>query len=369
MKESENENARQQDSNTQKKEEDAEKTQLEDEQRPGETEEARLTRESGEEEVFDYFESFEMCNDRFAQILRLTTQLIVNFFDLKTDGERGLCFSVQGVSSVPNLRSSKMMPEIIERESGFRVVSVDPSFCAVNLKEEEERLAREEEMRKEKERQNEQNAKAAPGAAAIDVETEGIAEKAHHFRCLCGIDVVSWILGFLILVFNRVIGLACFRNLSSGTDPTGALSIIAENGDDDDDATATATVDLELRKATRTAKTIATAEELLSTDDYEPAESEPWTTLPVQGVNDLEHTKGSNASPDVEAIAAAASVDDPALDTFELTQEVLDNGLKPEKHDIAIKLWRASIKGPGADEDAEGWSHVSDDGLGDDWSD
>ncbi|KLP19935.1 Uncharacterized protein LW94_6552 [Fusarium fujikuroi] len=263
-----------------------------------------------------------MCNDRFAQILRLATQLTGDFFNLTTDGEGGLWFSVPGVSSVPKLRSSKTMPEIIERDSGLRVAFVDPSFYAVKLKE-------------EKERQNEENAEAAPGAAAVDAETEGNAEEAHDFRCPCVVDVVNWVLGFFMLVFNRVIGLTRFRNLGSGTEPTGALSIIAENGDDDD---ATSTVDLELRKAIRTAKTIAAAEELLSTDDYEPAESEAWTTLPSQGVSDLEHTKGSNAGPDVEVVAAAASVGDPALDTRELTQEVLDNGLKPEKRGIAIKL-------------------------------
>ncbi|KAG4257598.1 hypothetical protein FPRO03_13860 [Fusarium proliferatum] len=263
-----------------------------------------------------------MCNGRFVQILPVATQLIGDFFDLKTDEKRRIWFSVPGVSSVPKLRSSKTMPEIIERDSGLRVVFVDPSFYAVKLKE-------------EKERQNEENAEAAPGAAAVDAETEGNAEEAHDFRCPCVVDVVNWVLGFFMLVFNRVIGLTRFRNLGSGTEPTGALSIIAENGDDDD---ATSTVDLGLRKAIRTAKTIAAAEELLSTDDYEPAESEAWTTLPSQGVSDLEHTKGSNAGPDVEVVAAAASVGDPALDTRELTQEVLDNGLKPEKRGIAIKL-------------------------------
>ncbi|KAF5978432.1 hypothetical protein FCOIX_5945 [Fusarium coicis] len=175
-----------------------------------------------------------MCNHRYFQILHVATQLKDDFFDLDTDGERSLWFSVPGVSSVPKLRSSKMMPEIIERESGFRVVFVDPSFYAVKLKEEEERLAREEEMRKEEERQNEENAEAAPGAAAVDTETEGNAEKAHNFRCPFGFDVVNWVRGFLMLVFNPVIGLARFRNLGSGTDPTGALSIIAENGDDYD---------------------------------------------------------------------------------------------------------------------------------------
>ncbi|ENH75333.1 hypothetical protein FOC1_g10000814 [Fusarium oxysporum f. sp. cubense race 1] len=352
MKESENKNARQQDSDTQTKEEDAEKTQLEDEQKRGEAEEARLAQEAGEEEirrqeglrrdpplfpngwlkqskysfdeiqVFDYVESLEMCNDRFVQILRLATQLIGDFFDLKTDEERRPWFSVPGVSSVPKLEPSKMMPDIIERDSGFRVVFVDPSFHAVELKEEEERLARTEEMRKEKERQNEEkSAEAAPGAAAVvDEKTEGNAEEAHGFRCPCGVDVVDRPLGLLRLLFNRVSGLARFGDLVSCTDPTGALSIIAENGDDDD---ATSAFDLELRKATRTAKTITAAEELSSTDDSEPAESKAWTTLPVQGVNDMQHTKGSDA-----------------------------------------------VKGPGAgedeDEDEEGWSHVSDDSLGND---
>ncbi|EXA28489.1 hypothetical protein FOVG_19911 [Fusarium oxysporum f. sp. pisi HDV247] len=148
---------------------------------------------------------------------------------------------------------------------------------------------------------------------------------------------------------------------------TGALSIIAENGDDDD---ATLAFDLELRKTTRTAKAITAAEELLSTDDYEPVESEAWTTLPVQGVNDLQHTKGSDAGPDADP--DAASVDDQTSATVELTQEVLDNVPKPEKCSIAIKRWSASVKGPGADEDEdededeEGWSHVSDDRLRDD---
>ncbi|KAK2122097.1 hypothetical protein NOF04DRAFT_1418333 [Fusarium oxysporum II5] len=399
MKESENKNARQQDSDTQTKEEDAEKTQLEDEQKRGEAEEARLAQEAGEEEirrqeglrrdpplfpngwlkqskysfdeiqVFDYVESLEMCNDRFVQILRLATQLIGDFFDLKTDEERRPWFSVPGVSSVPKLEPSKMMPDIIERDSGFRVVFVDPSFHAVELKEEEERLARTEEMRKEKERQNEEkSAEAAPGAAAVvDEKTEGNAEEAHGFRCPCGVDVVDRPLGLLRLLFNRVSGLARFGDLVSCTDPTGALSIIAENGDDDD---ATSAFDLELRKATRTAKTITAAEELSSTDDSEPAESKAWTTLPVQGVNDMQHTKGSDAGPDADADAAAASVDDQASATFELTQEVLDDVPKPEKRSIPIKRWRPSVKGPGAgedeDEDEEGWSHVSDDSLGND---
>ncbi|KAJ0127799.1 hypothetical protein HZ326_29095 [Fusarium oxysporum f. sp. albedinis] len=393
MKESENKNTRQQDSDTQTKEKDAEKTQLEDEQKPGEAEEARLDQEAGEEEVrreeelrrdqplfpngwlkqskysfdeiqvFDHVESLEMCNDRSVQILRLATQLIGDFFYLKTDEERRPWFSVSGVSSVPKLGPSKMMPEIIERDSGFRVVFVDPSFHAVELKEEEESLARAEEMRKEKERRNEEkNAEAAPGAAAVvDAETEGNAEEAHDFRCPCGVDVVNWSLGLLRLLFNRVSGLARVGNLGSCTDPTGALSIIAENGDDDD---ATSAFDLELRKTTRTAKTITAAEELSSTDDSEPAESEAWTTLPVQGVNDLQHTKGSDAGPDADA--AAASVDDQASATVELTQEVLDNVPKPEKRSIPIQRWRDSVKGPGADEDEEEWSHVRDDSLGDD---
>ncbi|KAG4282265.1 hypothetical protein FPRO04_13309 [Fusarium proliferatum] len=357
--------------------------------KPGEAEETRLAQEAGEEEVrrqeglrrdpplfpngwleqsrysfdeiqiFDYDESLEMCNDRYFQIVHLATQLTDVFFDVDTDKAGCHHFSVPGISSVPQLGPTKTMPEIIERDSGLRVVFVDPSFYAVKLKEEE--------MRKEKERQNEEKrAEAAPGAAAIvDTETEGNAEDAHDFRPLCDVDVVNWVLGMFMLVFNCVIGLARLRNLGSGTDPTGALSIIAENGNDDD---ATSTVELELRKATRTAKTIAAVEELFSTDDYEPAESEAWTTLPVQGVNDLEHTKGSNAGPDVEAVAAAAS-GDPASDTVEFTQEVLDNGLKPEKHDIAINRWGASIKRPGADEDAEGLSLVSGDRLRDDESD
>ncbi|EXM14956.1 hypothetical protein V3481_019348 [Fusarium oxysporum f. sp. vasinfectum] len=308
-----------------------------------------------------------MCNDRFVQILRLATQLVGYFFDLKTDEERRPWFSVPGVSSVPKLGPSKMMPEIIERDSGFRVVFVDPSFHTVELKEEEESLARAEEMRKEKERQNEEkNAEAAPGAAAVvDAETEGNTEEAHDFRCPCGVDVVNWSLGLLRLLFNRVSGLVRFGNLGSCTDPTSALSMIPENGDDDD---ATLASDLELRKTTRTVKTITAAEELLSTDDPEPAESEAWTTLPVQGVNDLQHTKDSDAGPDADADAAAASVDDQASSTVELTQEVLDNVPKPEKRSIPIKRWRASVKGPlaGEDEDEEGWSHVSDDSLGDD---
>ncbi|KAK2666730.1 hypothetical protein RAB80_017847 [Fusarium oxysporum f. sp. vasinfectum] len=344
MKESENKNARQQDSDTQTKEEDAEKTQLEDEQKAREAEKdfvvipplfpngwLKQSKYSFDEiQVFDCVESLEMCNDRFVQILRLATQLVGYFFDLKTDEERRPWFSVPGVSSVPKLGPSKMMPEIIERDSGFRVVFVDPSFHTVELKEEEESLARAEEMRKEKERQNEEkNAEAAPGAAAVvDAETEGNTEEAHDFRCPCGVDVVNWSLGLLRLLFNRVSGLVRFGNLGSCTDPTSALSMIPENGDDDD---ATLASDLELRKTTRTVKTITAAEELLSTDDPEPAESEAWTTLPVQG-------------------------------------EVLDNVPKPEKRSIPIKRWRASVKGPlaGEDEDEEGWSHVSDDSLGDD---
>ncbi|CZR49728.1 uncharacterized protein FPRO_14795 [Fusarium proliferatum ET1] len=300
---------------------------------------------------FDYVEILGTCNGRFVQILPVATQLIGDFFDLKTDEKRRIWFSVPGVLSVPKLGPSKMMPQIIERDSGFRVAFVDPSFHAVKLEEEGGRLARAEEMRKDEERQNEENrAEAAPGTAAVvDAETEGNAEEAHDFRCPCVVDVVNWVLGFFMLVFNRVIGLTRFRNLGSGTEPTGTLSIIAENGDDDD---ATSTVDLELRKATRTAKTIAAVEELL-----------------MQGVNDVEHTRDSNAGPDVEAVAAAASVDDPALSTVEFTQEVLDNGRKPEKHDIAIKLWRTSIKVPDADEDAEGLSLVSGDRLRDDESD
>ncbi|SCV61210.1 uncharacterized protein FFFS_15779 [Fusarium fujikuroi] len=334
IRESEDKNARQQDSDTQTKDEDAEKTQFEDEQEElrrdpplfpdGWLEQSRYSFD--EIQIFDYVESIEMCNDRYFPIVHLATQLKDIFFDLDTDEAGCHYFSVPGISSVPQLGPTKTMQEIIERDSGPRVVFVDPSFHAVELKEEEERLARAEEMRKDKERQNEENAEAAPGAATVDAETEGNAEKAHDFRCPCVVDVVNWVLGMFMLVFNCVIGLARLRNLGSGTDPTGALSIIAENGNDDD---ADSTVDLKLRKATRTAKTMAAAEELLSTDDYEPAESEAWTILPVQGVNDLEHTKGSKAGPDGEAVAAAASVDDPALDTRELTQEMLDNGLKP----------------------------------------
>ncbi|KAK2469476.1 hypothetical protein H9L39_18935 [Fusarium oxysporum f. sp. albedinis] len=333
MKESENKNARKQDSDTQTKEKDAEKTQLEDEQKAGEAEEARLAQEVGEEEVrrqeglrrdpplfpkgwlkqskysfdeiqaFDYVESLEMWNDRQVQILRLATQLSGDFFDLKTDEERRPWFSVPGASSVPKLGPSKMMPEIIERDSGFRVVFVDPSFHAVELKEEEGRLARTEEMRKEKERQNEEkNAEAAPGAATVvDEKTEGNAEEeAHDFRCPCGVDVVDRSLELRRLLSNGGNRLARFENLGSCTDPTGALSIIAEKGDEDD---ATLAFDLELRKTTRTVKTITAVEELSSTDDAEPTESEAWTTLPVQGVNDLQHTKGSDAGPDAEADA------------------------------------------------------------------
>ncbi|KAK2122221.1 hypothetical protein NOF04DRAFT_1418019 [Fusarium oxysporum II5] len=378
MKESENKNARQQDSDTQTKEEDAEKTQLEDEQKRGEAEEARLAQEAGEEEIRrqeglrrdppssptagSSSRNTASTRYRFSTMSRASRCVMI-------DEERRPWFSVPGVSSVPKLEPSKMMPDIIERDSGFRVVFVDPSFHAVELKEEEERLARTEEMRKEKERQNEEkSAEAAPGAAAVvDEKTEGNAEEAHGFRCPCGVDVVDRPLGLLRLLFNRVSGLARFGDLVSCTDPTGALSIIAENGDDDD---ATSAFDLELRKATRTAKTITAAEELSSTDDSEPAESKAWTTLPVQGVNDMQHTKGSDAGPDADADAAAASVDDQASATFELTQEVLDDVPKPEKRSIPIKRWRPSVKGPGAgedeDEDEEGWSHVSDDSLGND---
>ncbi|KAF5704656.1 hypothetical protein FMUND_12384 [Fusarium mundagurra] len=329
------------------KEKDAEKTQPpEGEQKPGEAEETRLAQKAKEEEVMR------------QEGLRRDPPLFPNGW-LKQSKYSFDEIQVFDYVESPEMRLLRRdaiistMPEIIERDSGLRVVLVNFSFRAVELKEEEGRLVRAEEMRKDKERQNEEKrAEAAPGAAAVvDAETEGNAEGAHDFRCPCGVDVVNWVLGFFMLVFNRAIGLARFRNLGSGTDPTDALSIIAETGDDDD---ATLTVDLELRKATRTAKAIAAAEELSSIDDYEPAESEAWTTLPSQGVSDLEHTKGSNAGPDVEAVAAAASVDDPALDTRELTQEVLDNGLKPEKHDIAINRWGASIKRPGADKDAEG---------------
>ncbi|EXL65746.1 hypothetical protein FOPG_18047 [Fusarium oxysporum f. sp. conglutinans race 2 54008] len=264
MKERENKDERQQDSDTQTKEKDAEKTQPDDEQKPGEAGEE----EAGEEEVrrqeglrrdpplfpngwlkqskhsfdeiqaCDYVESSKMWNDRSVQILRLATQLNGVFFDLKTDDERRPWFSVLGASSVPKLGPDKMMPEIIERDSGFKAVFVDPSFHAVELKEEEERLARTEEIRKEKED---------------------------------GVDVVNWSLGLLRLLFNRVRGLARFWDLVSCTEPTGALSIIAENGDDDD---ATSAFDLELRKTTRTAKTITAAEEPSSTDYAEPTESE-----------------------------------------------------------------------------------------------
>ncbi|KAM0080056.1 hypothetical protein ACKRZS_007794, partial [Fusarium odoratissimum] len=196
MKESENKNAQKHNSDTQTKDKYAEKTQLEDEQKPGEAEEARLAQEAGEEEVRrqeglrrdpPLFPNGWLKQSKYSfdeiQILRLATQLIGDFFYLKTD-ERRPWFSLSGVSSVPKLGPSKMMPEIIERDSCFRVVFVVPSFHAVELKEEEESLARAEEMRKEKERQNEEkNAEAAPGAVAVvDAETEGNAEEAHDFR-------------------------------------------------------------------------------------------------------------------------------------------------------------------------------------------
>jgi hypothetical protein len=286
MKERENKDERQQDSDTQTKEKDAEKTQPEDEQKPGDAGEEEVRRQEGlrrdpplfpngwlkqskhsfdEMQACDYVESSKMWNDRSVQILRLATQLNGVFFDLKTDDERRPWFSVLGASSVPKLGPNKMMPEIIERDSGFKAVFVDPSFHAVELKEEEERLARTEEMRKEKED---------------------------------GVDVVNWSLGLLRLLFNRVRGLARFWDLVSCTEPTGALSIIAENGDDDD---ATSAFDLELRKTTRTAKTITAAEEPSSTDYAEPTESEAWKTLPVQGMNDSQHTKGSHSRPDADA--------------------------------------------------------------------
>ncbi|EMT73750.1 hypothetical protein FOC4_g10000809 [Fusarium odoratissimum] len=286
MKERENKDERQQDSDTQTKEKDAEKTQPEDEQKPGEAGEEEVRRQEGlrrdpplfpngwlkqskhsfdEIQACDYVESSKIWNDRSVQILRLATQLNGVFFDLKTDDERRPWFSVLGASSVPKLGPDKMMPEIIERDSGFKAVFVDPSFHAVELKEEEERLARTEEIRKEKED---------------------------------GVDVVNWSLGLLRLLFNRVRGLARFWDLVSCTEPTGALSIIAENGDDDD---ATSAFDLELRKTTRTAKTITAAEEPSGTDYAEPTESEAWKTLPVQGMNDSQHTKGSHSRPDADA--------------------------------------------------------------------
>ncbi|KAG7408660.1 hypothetical protein Forpe1208_v012333 [Fusarium oxysporum f. sp. rapae] len=286
MKERENKDERQQDSDTQTKEKDAEKTQPDDEQKPGEAGEEEVRRQEGlrrdpplfpngwlkqskhsfdEIQACDYVESSKMWNDRSVQILRLATQLNGVFFDLKTDDERRPWFSVLGASSVPKLGPDKMMPEIIERDSGFKAVFVDPSFHAVELKEEEERLARTEEIRKEKED---------------------------------GVDVVNWSLGLLRLLFNRVRGLARFWDLVSCTEPTGALSIIAENGDDDD---ATSAFDLELRETTRTAKTITAAEEPSSTDYAEPTESEAWKTLPVQGMNDSQHTKGSHSRPDADA--------------------------------------------------------------------
>ncbi|KAH7025232.1 uncharacterized protein B0I36DRAFT_417372 [Microdochium trichocladiopsis] len=114
--------------------------------------------------VCDYVQSFETYNDRSNQILRLAVQLFGIFFIFESDGEKRIWISVSGASSVPKPDPNKKMPKIVERDGGVRVVYVDPSSHAAELKK-KEKLAREEERRKEKEM--EKNAEATTEVATV----------------------------------------------------------------------------------------------------------------------------------------------------------------------------------------------------------
>ncbi|OQV07693.1 hypothetical protein CLAIMM_12093 [Cladophialophora immunda] len=122
-----------------------------------------------ERQVCNYVQPAEMQQERSLQILCLAAQLEGVFFTRKIDDEGRLWISVPGASSIPKPDpNNNKMPEIIELDSGVRVVYVHPSFHAAEIERERERQ-RKSMARKEKERD------AGPDATTATVPTEDAA--------------------------------------------------------------------------------------------------------------------------------------------------------------------------------------------------
>ncbi|KAI5465159.1 hypothetical protein BGZ63DRAFT_422113 [Mariannaea sp. PMI_226] len=79
-----------------------------------------------EAQVRNHVQDAETHHDRSMQILRLVAQLR-HFFIFITDEDGRYWISVPGASSTPKPDPNKKMPEIIERDSGVRIVYVHPS--------------------------------------------------------------------------------------------------------------------------------------------------------------------------------------------------------------------------------------------------
>jgi hypothetical protein len=89
----------------------------------------------------------------------------------------------------------------------------------------------------------------------------------------------------------------------------GAPSMKSE----DDDNKPISAYNMELRETTGIVKATTAVEKPSSTHEAEPTEAKAETTLPVQGVDDSEDTKGNDAGPDAAAVTASANDQAPTV--------------------------------------------------------
>ncbi|KIW76815.1 hypothetical protein Z517_09259 [Fonsecaea pedrosoi CBS 271.37] len=268
----------------------------------------------------NYVQDAETYDARSIQLLRLAAQLTDHFFVFETDEEGRYWISVPGASSVPKPDPNKKMPDIVERDGGVRVVYVHPSFHAAEIKWEKKKAAREEKRQKEKKRQKEEEEAKATTDVGTDVneKAEGDAQEAPE-----AVNV-----------------------------PAVAPSTVSEDGDHEPSSA----YEMDLDKTIGLGKATAAAEPT----EAEPTEAKVKTTLPVRGVDGAQRTKGSDAGPDTAAAKA----------TVRLSKGVLNNMPRMENPTKAIKRWRASSNGPGAededeDKDEEEWERLSNESHGD----
>lgn len=264
----------------------------------------------------DYIQSARTCRDRFDQILRLAAQLDGCFFVFEIDEDGRHWISEPGASSIPKPDSDKKMPET-NYGGGVRVVHIHPASHAAEIEGEN--------RREEKWQEEEENADTTDVATLVDEEARDDAEEVSAADNIPDMsqttDVVEQRPAQSDQPIDHAHGLRCF---------------VGDNGP----------------------------------ANAEHSEAGTETLVPVQGVDDSQDTKGSDAGPDASAFTVLA--EDPATApqaSVELSEDVLDKMPGMEKPAKAIERWRAQFgsKEPGADEgqDDDSWTRVSNESHGD----